>query len=115
MTEAEWLTSTDPLAMLAFLRGQPVEKLEPIFGRFLRHVEFPDRRATERVFRRFAVACCRRIAHLVSPDWVERAIQTFESLGDRPSDQTFTSLPADGCVKALDVAERFARGEAGNE
>jgi hypothetical protein len=115
MTEAEWLNSTDPLPMLVFLRGPRLERLEPFFGRFARYVEFPDRRAPERVFRLFAVACCRRIAHLVSPDWVERAIQTFESLGDRPIDQTYASLPADGCLKALDVVERFARGEAGDE
>jgi hypothetical protein len=115
MTQTEWLNLTDPLPMLAFLRGQPVERLEPIFGRHLRYVEFPDRRASERDIRLFAVACCRRIAHLVSPDRVERAIQTFESLGDRPIDQTFRSVPADGCVKALDVVERFARGEAADE
>ena len=115
VTEAEWLNSTDPLPMLAFLRGQPAERLEPFFGRFARFVTFPERRASERTVRLFAVACCRRIAHLVSPARVEHAIRTFESLADRPIDQTYASLPADGCVKALDVVERLARGEASDE
>jgi hypothetical protein len=111
MTEAEWLSSTGPMPMLAFLRGQRVERLEPFFGRFARYVEFPERRTPEQAVRLFAVACCRRIAHLVSPDRVERAIQTFESLGGR----LIEPLPADGCVKALDAAERFALDGAGDD
>jgi hypothetical protein len=111
MTEAEWLSSTDPVPMLAFLRGPRVERLESFFGRFARHVEFPDRRAPERAVRLFAVVCCRRVAHLVSPDRVERAIQAFEALGGR----LIEPLPPDGCSDAIDAAERFALGEAGDD
>jgi hypothetical protein len=111
MTEAEWLNSTDPLPMLAFLRGPRVERLEPYFGRFARHVEFPDRRASERTIRLFAVACCRRIVHLVSPGRVELAIEAFESLGGR----LIEPLPADGCSNAIDAAERLALDEAGDD
>jgi hypothetical protein len=107
MTQAEWLNSTEPMAMLAFLRGQPVERLEPFFDRFARFVEFPERRAPERTIRLFVVACCRRIAQLVSPARVERAVHTFESLGGR----LLEPLPADGCSKAIDAAEKYALGE----
>lgn len=44
MTEADWLTSHDPLAMLEFARG----------------------RTTDRKLRLFAVACCRRFPHLLT-------------------------------------------------
>jgi hypothetical protein len=109
MTGAEWLTATDPSAMLAALRGEPVERLEPFFGRFARFVEYPDRRAPERVVRLFAVACCRRIAQLLSPERVLRAIRTFESLGGRLHEP----IAADGCLMAIETAERFAVGDAG--
>jgi hypothetical protein len=66
-TEAEWNSCTDPHKMLAFLRR--------------------SRLASERKERLFAVACVRRICHL---------------------------LPAEG-RDAVEVAERFADGAAGGE
>jgi hypothetical protein len=66
MTEAEWMTTDDPLSMLEFLRGRRI-------GRHRRL---------------FACACCRLI-------W------------DR--------LPSDAWRRAVEVAERFADGEASNE
>jgi hypothetical protein len=65
-TEADWLASENPLSMLSFLA----------------------RRATDRQFRLFAVACGRRLAHL--PD-------------------------AGRYADAIDVAERFADGGATDE
>jgi hypothetical protein len=63
VTEAEWLNCTDPAPMLEFIRG----------------------RASERKFRLFAVACCRRI---------------------------WDFLPTDACRDAVEVAERYADGQA---
>jgi hypothetical protein len=65
MTEAEWLACTEPEKMLEYLRGQ----------------------ASARKLRLFAVACCRRIWHLLGRD----------------------------SRKAVDVAERYADGLAERE
>ena len=59
MTEAEWLTATDPTPMLEFLRGK----------------------ASERKLRLFAVACCRQW-HLLTDDKSRRAIEVAELYED---------------------------------
>jgi hypothetical protein len=64
VTEAEWLSCTDPQKMLEHLGD----------------------RASERKLRLFAVACCRKIWHL---------------------------LPDQDCRKAVQIAEAFAEGKAG--
>jgi hypothetical protein len=56
MTEAEWLASTDPEAMLQFLAG----------------------RVSDRKLRLFACACCRRVWHLVTAEDSRRAIEVSE-------------------------------------
>jgi hypothetical protein len=65
MNEAEWLAATDPTPMLEFLRDAA--------------------KASDRKFRLFQVACCRRAWHL---------------------------LPDDSCREAVLIAERYADGQA---
>jgi hypothetical protein len=66
MTESDWITATNPQEMLEFLRNSG--------------------KASERKLRLFAVACCRRIWHLI---------------------------PVREAKACLDVAERYAEGLAG--
>jgi hypothetical protein len=56
MTEPEWLDSTDGGSKLEFLHGQP----------------------SERKRRLFAVACCRRIGHLLTQDAQRAVVEAHE-------------------------------------
>jgi hypothetical protein len=73
MTEQEWLTSTDPAAMLRRITEHTdmLVSLEPL-----------QRRVTDRQLRLFAVACCRSCWHLLTDPRSRRAVEVSERFAD---------------------------------
>lgn len=71
MTEAEWLASDDPAAMLAVAtrdrRNEPSEH---------------DRHVSDRKLRLFAVACCRQVWHLLTDERSRKAVEVAELVAD---------------------------------
>jgi hypothetical protein len=94
VTEAEWLASTNPQAMVEFLHGK-------------RMVQFRHGKASDRKLRLLAAACCRRIWPLLTHGRSRAAVEVAERYADGLAG-----------VKELDAAWRAAQAvacEAGEE
>src|SRR3954451_22028637 len=85
MDEAAWLSCTDPGPMLESLRD----------------------RACARKLRLFAVACCRRIWHLLDDERSRRAVEVTE----RYADGLATSEDLASCEAAAELARSEAEGQ----
>ena len=103
MTEAEWLEAGDPLAMLRFL----------------------DKRLSDRKFRLFACACCRRFWHMLSCPPAQPAVEAAERYADglisgrqladiacdRWSEiEPIAGISADKVLRAVQAAAAVSRG-----
>ncbi len=86
MTEAKWLTSADPEAMLRFARGT----------------------ASGRKLRLFACACCRRIWHLLTDPRSRHAVEVAEQFADGKANRA--RLGAAGDFASHVMMDAVARG-----
>lgn len=76
MTEAEWLSSTDPAAMVRFVL--PHHRSDPVGG------QFPSSQfeASDRKLRLFAVACCRQVWDQLTDHRSRNAVEVAERYAD---------------------------------
>jgi hypothetical protein len=85
VTEADWLTETDPQLMLAFLHG----------------------RARHRTLRLFAAACCRRVWHLLPDERSRLAVVVVEQFAEglaTPEEMSQAAALAEAAAAELDDA-----------
>jgi hypothetical protein len=94
VTENEWLNATDPQAMLTFLGGSG--------------------RATDRKLRLAAVACCRRIWHLLPEGPSRVAVAVRERYADGEADAEQLGSAAEAAVVAADEARRASQADMSN-
>lgn len=79
MTEAEWLTATNPMPMLEFLFGK----------------------ASERKLRLFACACCRNIWDLLTDEASRRVVEIVEGVADGMISKLQLPLANDNMMAAI--------------
>jgi hypothetical protein len=107
MTEAEWLTATDPSPMLGFLNGPATRETKTVWGREFT-VDFHNNRAlSERKARLFACACCRHLWHLLDEEHSRRLIEEGRSV-NLFEERELVEPHSDSCHNAVVLAERAA-------
>jgi hypothetical protein len=103
MTEAEWVSCTDPLLMLEYLRGpMSASPTKVIFGKAV--TGFFGKRITERKSRLFACACCRRFWHLLDEEHCRHLVEYGRSFGSI-DERGLTEPSLDACHRAVELAE----------
>jgi hypothetical protein len=112
MTEAKWLACLDPAPMLEYLHGPVTRQVEVHSGRRIPLERYLHRRISDRRLRLFACACCRRIAHLFTP---ERLARSLEFMAPMREYTQFGQFEPDCCVRAIESAERVAGGAGDHE
>jgi hypothetical protein len=91
MTEAEWLVCTDPKPMLDFLQFRS-----------------PHRKTSDRKFRLFSVACCRRIWHFLADERSTKAVKVVEQFADREPNQKTMKEAVKAAWEARSVSPSWA-------
>jgi hypothetical protein len=108
MKEAEWLASTDVGAMYTFLRDATT-----LFKtRWQGHRAVPRFAFSERKSRLFAVACCRRILHLMPTDEARECVLAAEQYADGLIDEDQLSEAAEASVRSFEQYWRRHRGSS---
>lgn len=87
MTETEWLSPTDPEAMLEYLRGPLMRhRSDPMAAReedrFREEYRESHPSLTNCKLRLFACACCRQVWHLLTDERSRRAVEVAERYAD---------------------------------
>lgn len=90
MTEAEWLASVDPQALLDHHAG----------------------RASQRKLRLAAAACARQVWTLLADRWSREAVETAERYVDRTADRHDFAIARTAAEDAVLWAEKHAAGDA---
>jgi hypothetical protein len=96
MTEAEWLTKSDPEPMLRHLIGTDEPRVQAV-------EEFPNARGSDRKLRLFACACYHRVSHLLPDPTSRSTVQIAERFADGAA-SVAEFLKAEAVVRELMTA-----------
>ena len=96
MTEAEWRSSEDPAAMLAWRTGRYPDGTRVAVGGCL----------SDRKLRLFACACCRQVWHLLTDERSRRAVEVAERYADGAVGAWECEMAAKGASDADEAARR---------